>query len=179
MKLNIFNKKKKGFTLIEILLAVGFLSIASISIFVVFNAASTSSRARDEMWQMEELSNKIKANYGVVSNYSGITNTVVINNNYAPSKMIDGTSLKNGFGGSITVVANTTTGGTANNSFKITSSNIPGNVCIKLASLASQYFNIVRIDNNVVKDINDLQIDPVTLSTRCNADTVSIDYISL
>lgn len=179
MKLNILNKKRKGFTLVEILLVTGFISLASIAIFTIFNAASTASKSRDEMWQLEELANKIKANYGVVSNYGGVNNAVVIANNYAPVKMINGGGLSNSFGGAVIISAATIGGGTANNAFMITSLNVPGNVCPKLVSLSTQYFNVVRINGMIIKDINTLQISPVNLAAWCNADTVTLDFFGL
>lgn len=179
MKLNFLNKKRNGFTLVEILLVTGFISLASIAIFTIFNAASTASKARDEMWQLEELANKIKANYGVVSNYAGVTQAVVIANNYAPPKMINAGALTNSFGGNVIINPATVGGGTANNAFMITSLNVPGNVCPKLVSLATQYFNIVRINGATIKDINTIQISPTNLALWCNADTVTLDFFAL
>jgi type II secretory pathway pseudopilin PulG len=179
MKLKFFKKKQKGFTLVEILLVVGFISLASIAIYEVFNAASTTSKARDEMWQLEELANKIKANYSVVADYTGVTQATVLANNYAPVKMINGGALTNSFGGNVLITPSTIGGGTANNSFMITSTIVPGNVCPKLVSLGSQYFHMVRINGMIIKDVNTLQISPTNLAAWCNADTVTLDFFGM
>jgi type II secretory pathway pseudopilin PulG len=179
MKLKFLNRKRKGFTLVEILLVTGFISVASISIYAVFKASSTTSKAKEEMWLLEEFSNKIKANYGVVSNYAGVTPAVVIANNYAPEKYVSGGALVNTFGGGMNLSAATIGGGTPNNAFMITSWNVPRDVCPKLVSMASQHFNMVRINGMIIKDINTVQINPANMAAWCANVNNTLDFFSL
>lgn len=140
MKLN-FNKKSKGFTLVEILLVVGFIALASIGIYAVYSKVQTSSKANEEGKNLETMRAGIKNLYGGQTNYTGLSATVVAQAKVAPLSMINvGNTLRNSFGGAVTITPVSVNGGT-NNAFSITYANIPADVCVKLATASGASFD--------------------------------------
>ena len=80
MKLFNINKKKaaRGFTLIEILLVVGFIALAGIGIYVVYNKVQTGNAANTEARNLDTLRAGVKNLYGASVNYAGITPAVLL-----------------------------------------------------------------------------------------------------
>jgi type II secretory pathway pseudopilin PulG len=176
MKLNL-RKKSKGFTLVEILLVVGFIALASIGIYAVYNKVTTTAKANQENRNMQTIRAGIKQLFGNQQNYTGLTETVVRNARISPQDMHTGAAtLTNAFGGAVTIAPQALG---AAPGFRITTASIPGDVCVKLASGAGSSFDQVTIGGTVVKAIGtNTQVNPVTVTTQCNADTVTMIFDS-
>ena len=180
MKLNL-RKKNKGFTLVEILLVVGFIALASIGIYAVYNKVTTTSKANQENTNLQTIRAGIKQLFGNQTNFTGLTETVVRNARISPQDMHTGTNtLTNAFGGAVTIapiVSGTTLGSAPG--FSITTSNIPGDVCVKLASGAGSSFDRVSVGATEIKAVGtNTQVNPVTVTTACDADTVTMIFES-
>ena len=74
MRNNIIKKLKlKGFTLIEIMLITGFISIASISAYVIYKKTSQASSSNSEAENLHNLIKRIEGGTVTTGSFSGIT----------------------------------------------------------------------------------------------------------
>ncbi len=177
MKLNL-RKKNKGFTLVEILLVVGFIALASIGIYAVYNKVTTTSKANQENNNLQTLKTGIKQLFGNQGNFTGLTETVIRNSRLAPQQMNTGAAggLINMFGGTVTIAPQLFG---SFNGFRITSNSVPGDVCVKLVATASGTFEQITANGTIVKPIgSNNPINPATVTTACNADTVTMLFDS-
>ena len=71
------NKQSKGFTLVEILLVVGFIALAGVGIYATYNKVQVSNQANVESRNIDTIRAGIKGLYGSKSAYTGLTNTVI------------------------------------------------------------------------------------------------------
>ncbi len=191
MKLNLRKNNAKGFSLIEILLVVGFVALASVGVYTIYNKVQVTNQANQEARNIDLIRAGVKSLYGSKTNFGTVTNTVVNQGRITPENMRDTdttnlTNIFNSFGGTVTVAPGTLGSGAANNAFIITYSNVPAAICIKLASAGGAQFDQVSIGADIVTGVvkaygvND--IDVVQITTLCNADTgagVTINFGSI
>lgn len=148
-------KKSKGFTLIEILLVVGFIALAGIGVYIVYDKVTTSQSVNAEVRNLDTLRAGIKNIYAASSNYGTageIITPIIINAKVAPDIMVNGTALRSGFGGAVTIAVAGLGTGMTNNAFNITYSGITADVCSKFVTIAANSFNKVTIGGAPVKD---------------------------
>lgn len=166
--------KSKGFTLVEILLVVGFIALASIGIYAVYNKVSTTGKANETVRQISTLKSEIDLLFASSLSYAGLNTQVLINGKIASPDMIDGSNLSNKFGGPIRI---TVYG--AGNGYILKYLNIPADACSKIGSALSSRFsvnvggpdgwvgsvNLSNIYNAPYKTLN-----PVLLAVECGKD---------
>ncbi len=179
-KLNL-NLGKKGFTLIEILLVVGFIALAGSGIYIVYSKVTLSNQANTEGRNLDTLRAGIKSLYASQSSTTGLTNTVVNQAQITPASMTDGTAggILNSFGGTATIVPQNL-GGT-NNGFRITYTIVPSAVCTKLATGTGGQFDQLTVAGTVVKALGTTTaVDIATATAQCGgADNVTMIFDSL
>ncbi len=125
---------KKGFTLVEILLVVGFIALASIGIYAVYNKINISHKAVRAFQQVNLLHRGISQLYGNSHSYGSLSTSVVMNGQLAPTDMIntDTNTLVNPFGGAVrTTVLN------AGESYAIILQAVPADACVKIGAAAA------------------------------------------
>lgn len=176
MKLFKNKKQDKGFTLVEILLVVGFIALAGIGIYTIYSKVQVSNQANTESRNLDTLRAGVKSLYGGRPNFTGLTNTVANQARVTPDSMrtpASDTAITNTFGGAVDVLA-TSLNGSAGSGFSITYPVVPSAVCTKLVTSAGVQFNQVTVDGTVVKKfgVND-PIDVATVATTCNAKDVN------
>jgi len=173
MKLN-FNKKSKGFTLIEILLVVGFISLASIGVYTIYNKVQIGNQANQEGRNIDTLRAGIKGLYGASSEYSTITNTVVNQARVTPQSLrssnpLDVVSITNSFGGNVTVTP-VSLGGGVNNGFRITYPRVTADVCVKMVTTTGAQFDQVGAGAfGNIKAFGTSTVLPAAAAINCNA----------
>jgi len=181
MKLN-FKKKNKGFTLIEILLVVGFIALASVGVYTIYSKVQVSNNANAESRNIDLIRAGIKSLYASQTNYNALTPTIVNNARITPENMkLTAATIGNSFGGSVDIAPIGVNGG-ANNGFRITYDKVPGPVCTKLASAAAAQFDAVTAGGSAVKVFGVNSINVANLTTGCNSDTgagVTMQFDSL
>ena len=79
--------KKSGFTLVEILLVVGFVALAGIGIYTVYSKVQTSNMALQEGKNLDTLRAGIKNLYAGRQRHTGLNNTVVNDARITPDSM--------------------------------------------------------------------------------------------
>lgn len=177
--MKLLKNKKKGFTLVEILLVVGFIALAGIGIYTVYSKVQNSNAALTESKNLDTLRAGVKNLYGGNSNYAGISNSILNDARITPDSMRKipyqqgDSAINNSFGGSVTVNAGDAGGGT-NNIFYFVYKNVPGSVCAKLITGAGAgWDHIVVNSGTVVKQFGTGRLDVGALSSACAQDSGS------
>ena len=176
----------KGFTLIEILLVVGFIALLSIGIFMTYNKVQTSGAANTESQNITTLQAGIKNLYAGQTDYSTITPAILLNGWVVPDSMRSpsgaaATNIVNSFSSTVAIAPYTYNGGAANNAFDITYPGIPSDICSKLVTLVGNNFVKVVVGGTTVKDnsVGNYVVDPAATTTGCNSASagVTVDFI--
>lgn len=181
MKLNLNKKKNKGFTLVEILLVVGFIALASIGVYTIYAKVQTANAANAESRNLDTIRAGIKNLYGASPNYTGISPTVINNAKITPEAM-RGTgagNITNTFGGTVWVAA-TNLGTGVNNGFRITYPLVTDAVCTKLVTTGGAQFDQVIVGGQPVKVFGTNTLNPATAATACIAapqQTITFDSL--
>lgn len=174
MKLNM-KRKNKGFTLIEVLLVVGFIALAGIGVYTIYSKVQISNAANTEARNLDTIRAGVKSLYGASPNYnvpSAINATVLNNARITPENMrASATTIVNSFGGAVTI-APVNLGSGTNNGFRITYNNVPAEVCVKLATTGGAAFDQLTINAGttpLVKGFGTNVVDPARVAENCNA----------
>lgn len=179
--MKLLKRKNKGFTLVEILLVVGFIALAGIGIYTIYGKVQVSNQANTESRNLDTLRAGVKSMYGGNPNFVGLTNTVANQSRLTPDSMRTATitEIINTFGGAV-AIAPVSLGAGANNGFRITYPSVPGAVCSKLVTSAGGQFNQVTVGATVVKTFGtSVPIDVAAAAANCNVDTVTILFDSI
>lgn len=167
---------KKGFTLVEILLVVGFIALAGIGIYTVYTKVQMSNAALSEGKNLDTIRAGVKNLFGGTQNYASVANAVLNDARVTPDSMraipyvAGATAITNSFGGTVTV-APVALGGGANNGFRVTYPKVPGAVCAKLVTGAGTGWDQITVGTTIVKTFGTGSLDIAQLATRCAGDT--------
>lgn len=170
--------RKQGFTLVEILLVVGFIASAGIGIYTVYTKVQMSNSALTEGRNLDTLRAGIKGLFGGAQNYGELTNALLDDARITPDTMravpydIADDKITNSFGGAVVVVPVTLGGSTNNNGFRVTYPKVPGAVCAKLVSGAGTGWDAVGVGTaGNVKAFGTGQLAVAALATACAGDS--------
>jgi type II secretory pathway pseudopilin PulG len=178
-------KKTKGYTLIEILLVTGFIAVATIGVYTIFNKAKDISIANDEAKIVDHFRTEIARMYENSPSYTGLDNIAVNTAKVTPINMTTANpnEIFNKFGGTVTINPITYSGVT-DSGFRITYPNIRIASCSYMVLSLMGGFNSITVNGTVVKNYGDGAVNPAILATACsNASnavgaTINFDYIS-
>jgi len=136
-----FNKQlgaRRGVTLIE---AVLFISIALgliVGGLVFFQQASLAQRTNDAVRSISSLASETRAAYRTQQDFEGVDSEVLINSGAVPSSAINGSEIRNEWGGDAVIAANLVNEPInpqdANEFFSITYTEIPQAACVRLGT---------------------------------------------
>lgn len=175
-------RKPKGFTLIEILLAVGFISLASVVTYQVAKNVSTGWDAEAEGRNLVALSQTLIDTFGVAGIYTGVTTANVASHaEILPNGMADptGTYLVNKWGGNILVNPApdfTNSSGTVVHGFTVTDQQVPTKACARVVTKLSSMYDSISINNQSVKSMGQLSADPLKIAVYCaQSDSIEIE----
>jgi prepilin-type N-terminal cleavage/methylation domain-containing protein len=176
----------RGFTLIEILLVVGFIALASVGVYTIYAKVSAGNQANAESRNLDTFKAGIQTLYAVGKNYASITNIVVNAARITPDNMktsptsSDGT-ITNSFSGEVTVLPVSLGAGTANG-FEITYSKVPGNVCSKLVTTGGNQYDRITVGGTEVKAFGTNKFQEDAAAIACNgapSEGITIKFASL
>ncbi len=181
-----YAKRKAGFTLIEILLVVGFISLAGIGIYTIYSKVKASNIALQEAKNLDTLRIGVKSLFAGKQNYEIIgnngLNSVLNNARITPDSMrkipyvLNDPFITNSFGGQVVVTTNIGITG-----FWIIYDNVPGDVCPKLVTSSAPAWDHIAMDSTWIKKPGTANLDTTALATACATDTgngVRITYRS-
>lgn len=173
------SKNQKGFSLIELLLVVGFIALVSLGVYTVYSKVQSANSANTETSNLSTLRAGVKNLYGANATYVGVGNAVLNNAKITPDGMraipfvVGDAVITNSFGGAVTVAV-ASLGAGVNNGFTITYNAVPGDICTKLVTTAGRGFDTVGVGGvGNVKAFGTNNLNVVTAATLCAAAPVA------
>ncbi|WP_206245878.1 type 4 pilus major pilin [Novosphingobium terrae] len=119
-----------GASLIEALLFLLIVAIIAIGIFALFSNSWSSSKVQTETGYLQSIVSATQQFYATNRDYGNADITsALITTKAAPAPTIVGNTLRNSWGGTITVVGNGDT-------FTVATTNIPAKECIQLSQIS-------------------------------------------
>jgi type II secretory pathway pseudopilin PulG len=163
-----YNKTKAaGFSLIELLLVIGFIAGALVLAFVTYPKVQATNRANVEAQHITIFSGGIKNLYATAQNFATLTNTVLLQAKIVPDDLqVADPLITNIWGGAITVAP-----AAGNLSYTITYAGVPRSECVKLGTSVSVNFLKLTIQGTTIFDRTatggSVNLDPALVSATC------------
>lgn len=166
--------KQSGFTLIEMAFALIIFGImaAIVAPIVSSTMSATEADAESKMTQSYYAGLKAKWRRGP---YTGLNNAFVINAQIPDPSAVSGTTITNGWGGSVVFAAGTITGGVASGAKQITNP-VPPAACMAYATAMAPFVDELIVGSTTVKAVGGT-INPATSATACNVTTATVNVI--
>ncbi|MGB3840404.1 MAG: type 4 pilus major pilin [Rhodanobacter sp.] len=170
--MKITNNQNQGFTLIEVLLTVGAVSVLSAAIYLALAPTSATAQVKVEQDNLASLSTAIDRSFGLlgtfagdpVSGAGGATTAQIISDGLAPRRMVSGASLLTAWGTSATIMPAAVA--RPGDAFVITYPATPADVCAKLAAAVSSSVYDLKVGGSSVMGAGGL--DPVKAAEQCS-----------
>lgn len=152
MQLNI--RRSAGATLFEIIMVVGLMAVITIGSFMYYNSASQQSKVQEALSELDSISTIVQNIYATSTNYSGLSETVVVNSGSAGSNIKSSIvgQLKHPWDSStaaVVLAANLAVVPVAS-SFLITYTLIPQGACVDLVSKAFNRYPAIRVNGTSI-----------------------------
>lgn len=160
-------KRQHGFTMLELLIAVGVISLAAIATIgfsQLVNARQTGDEVRKQILLVQ---GAIKELYPD-PNRTGLSATTLINARKLPASMVNGMTIVHKGGGSITVAPTSLPGGVANSAYQITVNGVDQKDCSTLAMHLASAFPVVAINGSNFQYPGWAAPTAATAATSCN-----------
>jgi type II secretory pathway pseudopilin PulG len=126
--------RKRGVTLIEAVLYISIALALIVGGLVFFQQASLAQRVNSAVRNISAVASETRGLYQSSSNFSGFTQSTLVNAGAVPSSIVTSTGgLQNEWGGPILGEA-ANVDGTANDGFSVTYENVPLAACARLAT---------------------------------------------
>lgn len=171
-------RQQGGYSLIELLIVIGIVIalVAAVILFrpAVMNLAKSFQSSMRITSTGESLAQAFRTANG---DYSTLSNTNAINGRWIPDAWVQGTNLRNEWGGAITLSSSNLDSGT-NNAYQILTAGVPTTACSRIVESAGMSMETVTVGTTVVKAFGATTIAPGTLATACAAaNSVSIALV--
>jgi type II secretory pathway pseudopilin PulG len=160
-------KKQKGYTLIEMLISFGVISMLIVGIFMMYTKVQNSRISNQESQNLATLTVGIKNLYQARPNFTGLAPAVLLQAQVVPENMINGANIVNSWT-QVVAVAPVAFNGIANAGFSITYLGVPQSACVNLATKAGANYDIVSVGGTAVKAVGVPDIDVPTVTGLCN-----------
>lgn len=167
MKLKM-KKRQSGFTLVELGIVVAIAAVIIGIGLVVVPSILASTRANGEISDLPAITTKIQRSFANQPNYSSptaATMPVLINLRVFPESEVNGTTVNNRWGGTITAAVDTLK--TAGDAVTITETNLPQAECVQVIQGVDRSYRKIAVNGTGVKADGEAQIHLDTLGTAC------------
>lgn len=171
-------RRQRGMTLVEMLLYIGIGALIIVGGVVLYQAAFSDTRTNDARRQILAMQANIRNLYAnqagfVDSNGVALSMQQLFDANAIPADMRGTTAAntRHALGGTV-AVAPANSGGGANDRFTITFTQVPGEACIRLATMNTSVggqggFDGLRVNGTALMDAADTS--PVTIAEATDA----------
>lgn len=180
-----FNKPN-GFTLVEILLVVAFIAIATTTIYAGYFKTQKQMEILREARNLDVLKEGTQSLLLGELSYQNASNTLLNQNNITPNSMRDPSNVANIISNVFQVpidVSPVSMGGLTNNGFKISYTGLYDTYCVPFVMQSASHFDEVRINNTNVKTLasGQYEVDLALASSECesNSGSTVVDFISV
>ncbi len=160
---------KNGFTLIEILLVVGFITIASASSYLLLKKVSLTNKSTENNRIISMIIASSKGLYANQSRTTGVSNSILINARAVPPAYLvpgDPNTIKDAFGSNMIVTA-ASFGAGLNNGFNINIQNVPKQICTEMLSKGHSNYDTINVNGIFVKQFG-FDMDLPAMTNQCN-----------
>ena len=169
-------KNRQGYSLVEILLAVGLVTILSVGGYAFFGLNSSSAQARAEQNRIHEIALGVESSYGATGGYGGITTAKVLQDKLVDNQLLQEGTLKTNWGQSISITPQTIA--KSNDGFMVTYPATPSEVCVKLVpALSTRAYRITVNNVRVQNGEEDTLLLSQMVSSCGAAKTVRVDFV--
>lgn len=171
--------KQQGFSLIEILLVIGLISLLAVGVFIIFSQVKDASDSNTESQNLTTIIAGVRNLYGGRADYTGINTNIVNGANIFPRPMnggdyAPGTLIQHVAGGAVDVEP----WGPGNERFAVIYRSLPTRICVKIAQNYGKNVERVMVNGVVVKDFGDIGTDPSRSMAACSEEAlVSVSFI--
>ncbi|HHC8922790.1 TPA: type 4 pilus major pilin [Stenotrophomonas maltophilia] len=171
---NKHKRRANGFGLVETLLTLGALSALSLGIYLVLSPASAAAQAKREQDNLRDLSTAVDRSFGLLGSFQGVSAVRVVADNLAPTRMVDGSTLRTAWGTSVTVAPHTVNA--PGDGFVVVYPFAPADVCPRLAAAVARDVFDIRVEGVSVFDAG--QLNPSAAAAACGqADTATMEFV--
>ncbi|MEZ9709241.1 type 4 pilus major pilin [Vibrio breoganii] len=144
-----------GATLLEVVMVLGFVSLFAVGAITYYNTANTSSQLTTEVKNANTLTTSIRNMFNTQGNYTGLANDVILRSATFPENMrnsaTDYTNIKSVWNNTgVTVTPFSFPGGSPDDGFDITYTDVPGNMCADFVGQIYRYYREVVIGSTTV-----------------------------
>lgn len=101
---------QQGWGLVETMLTLGALSALSLGIYLVLAPASAAAQAKREQDNLRDLSTAVDRSFGLLGSFQGVSASRVLEDGLAPTRMVDGSTLRTAWGTSVDIVPHSLNG---------------------------------------------------------------------
>ena len=156
-----------GFALVELLLVVGSIMLATGAIYGVYTVVDGRAKTQREVENATQVTQNI-VNFSVAAgNFASITQEGAITDHLFPDRMTDGAGNPRSAWGNDVTLSSIALNGQSDFGVALTYDGVPASACSTFVKNASPAFYEVRIENTVLRT-NYGDISPATLATLCN-----------
>ena len=129
--------RKRGVTLIEAVLYISIALALIVGGLVFFQQASLAQRTNSAVRNISAIASETRGLFSQQNSFNGLDTSSLINAGAVPTSLINGTDLKNEWGGNIVVASTGGTGVNADNGFTVIYPNLPTGACVRLTNTDS------------------------------------------
>ena len=151
-----FNRKAKGFSLIELLLVLAIVAAFAVAAFIIYPRVQAGTSANNTAAALSSASASARAVF-TQGNYVNLDEAAALSGKFFPDSYVAGTDLVNEWGGDVDIYGSDAAGadataGTSARYFTIVMNDVPSEVCKRLVPAAAANFGRVEIGSTVVQD---------------------------
>jgi len=172
------NRGQRGFTLIEMLIALAIGAGLLFGVFVLVGKVQSKALAKDAAESLNMMVADTRAKFKSQGNFTGVSPQVLINNRIPPQQMVSGANIVSQWNTNIGV--SPVTINNTDDAVRFTYTGVPSEDCSNFVQAAEGTFGRVTVAGVVVKNLYASPAAPLnvaTLGTQCaSAPTVTIDF---
>lgn len=174
-------KRKKGLTLVEVILVMALIIIGLVGVFVVYGKTTMREKENRSINDIKLIQTSVQQLYQSQGTYKGLDLDNALESHVLPDNMIDSDGeTYNAFKGAIEIESYRMTKADLNDtSFRISYKNIPTEACINIISGLKYNFYAIYVNKTIVKSPT-VDFSLSKLSTACanEGPVTGISFIS-
>lgn len=157
---NITKRKKKGFSLLELLLVFGIIAALIVGVFMIYPKISSGQKIDSDIKILGTLNAGIKNLYAGQADFTGLSVDAVIKSKIVPEDIVDDGLIWDSWGANVLIEPY------YDGSFYIGFENVSVDACPKFVTQAGASFFKIVVGSREVKNTNQ-DLDMATLANAC------------
>jgi len=142
-------RNERGFTMIELLIAVVVIAVAAAAVFATWTLISAGQTAQNEAQTLVGMVAETRGLYSAQGNFTGVTPTVLIGARLVPESMsVDANTLNSSWNEEVLVQPV----GPGDRELQITYEAVPVDVCTRFVQRSEAAFRLIDVNGTIVKN---------------------------